>query len=222
MLILSDEIITLFNYSFSNILENVQKETAHQNNESSMYIALKLILLAYKKMLSDLRTIKDRIDHLESQMNSLGPNKTVFLELFNLQKLMIVIESTYKEDESVLKLIKHQGSFFQLNLTINKSLFSNISNQRSLINSTLISYKKFLNHIGGLITNVVSFQLNIIMKTLSELSIVLSIPTIIFGFWGMNTKVPLSNESHGTVVIITVSLICSILVYNWLKKKKYL
>lgn len=32
-----------------------------------MYIALKLILLAYKKMLSDLRTIKDRIDHLESQ-----------------------------------------------------------------------------------------------------------------------------------------------------------
>ncbi|WP_232310848.1 CorA family divalent cation transporter [Pediococcus parvulus] len=60
------------------------------------------------------------------------------------------------------------------------------------------------------------------MKTLSELSIVLSIPTIIFGFWGMNTKVPLSNESHGTVVIITVLLICSILVYNWLKKKKYL
>lgn len=30
--ILSDEIITLSNYSFSNILENVQKETAHQNH----------------------------------------------------------------------------------------------------------------------------------------------------------------------------------------------
>ncbi|MCM2587632.1 hypothetical protein NDQ54_15970 [Lactiplantibacillus plantarum] len=44
--ILSDEIITLSNYSFSNILENVQKETAHQNNESIYVYSFKTYIIS--------------------------------------------------------------------------------------------------------------------------------------------------------------------------------
>ncbi|MCH5355592.1 CorA family divalent cation transporter [Lactococcus lactis] len=64
-----------------------------------------------------------------------------------------------------------------------------------------------------------SKQSNNIMKILTELTIVLTIPTITYGFWG-NLKLPFQVVHYRSLFVVVVSLLISVLVWYWLKKKK--
>ena len=57
----------------------------------------------------------------------------------------------------------------------------------------ILGYSQYLDDLENMINNMFSYQLNMIMKTLTEISIVLTIPAIIFGFWGINVDVPLEK-----------------------------
>ncbi|EQC82322.1 hypothetical protein LMT8_02315 [Leuconostoc mesenteroides subsp. cremoris TIFN8] len=61
----------------------------------------------------------------------------------------------------------------------------------------ILGYSQYLDNLENMINNMISYQLNMIMKTLTEISIVLTIPAIIFGFWGINVHVPFEKSSYG-------------------------
>ncbi|MCT0080710.1 hypothetical protein EFK95_14590, partial [Lactococcus lactis subsp. lactis] len=50
------------------------------------------------------------------------------------------------------------------------------------------------------------------MKILTELTIVLTIPTITYGFWGINLKLPFQGIPYGSLLVIVISLLISLLV----------
>ncbi|MGV9027663.1 CorA family divalent cation transporter, partial [Lactococcus lactis] len=58
------------------------------------------------------------------------------------------------------------------------------------LESLVRAYNKYLSSLDTIINNNSSFQLNNIMKTLTELTVVLTIPTITYGFWRINLKLP--------------------------------
>ena len=59
----------------------------------------------------------------------------------------------------------------------------------------ILGYSQYLDNLENMINNMISYQLNMIMKTLTEISIVLTIPAIIFGFWGINVHVPFEKSA---------------------------
>ena len=61
-----------------------------------------------------------------------------------------------------------------------------------------------------------------LMKTLTEISIVLTIPTIIYGFWGVNVKLPFEGMAFGFLLVLAVSLIISGVVWFWMRRMKFL
>ncbi|HIZ78243.1 MAG TPA: magnesium transporter CorA family protein, partial [Candidatus Lachnoclostridium stercorigallinarum] len=68
-------------------------------------------------------------------------------------------------------------------------------------------------------------NLNIVMKFLSAITIVMSIPTIISGFYGMNVNeagMPLAGSPWGFFMIILFAVMVSICVAFWFYKKDYL
>ena len=63
--------------------------------------------------------------------------------------------------------------------------------------------------------------MNIVMKVLAIITIVMSIPTIIFSAYGMNFNViPLSDNYLGFIIIIVVSIIASVAAGIVLVKSK--
>ncbi|MEI3639712.1 hypothetical protein BW155_13100 [Lactococcus lactis subsp. lactis] len=50
------------------------------------------------------------------------------------------------------------------------------------------------------------------MKILTELTIVLTIPTITYGFWG-NLKLPFQVVHYHSLFVVVVSLLISVLVW---------
>ena len=80
-------------------------------------------------------------------------------------------------------------------------------------------YSDILNGTMDAYASIISNNLNGVMKFLTAITIVISIPTLIASFWGMNVPVPMQHNPYGFGMILCVSLIISIVALHWLNKK---
>ena len=86
-------------------------------------------------------------------------------------------------------------------------------------------YSGILSGMMDAFASVISNNLNIVMKFLAVMTIVLSVPAIIFAAYGMNVAsegMPLANSPFGFLIIVVLSLAVSIAVAVYLAKKKML
>jgi magnesium transporter len=60
--------------------------------------------------------------------------------------------------------------------------------------------------------SIISNNLNVVMKFLASVTILLSIPTIITSYYGMNVILPLANYQHTNLIILAVVFVIVILV----------
>ena len=80
-------------------------------------------------------------------------------------------------------------------------------------------YSDILSGTMDAYASVISNNLNIVMKALAVITIVMSIPTMIASFWGMNVSVPLEQNPHGFALMITFSILMTFAGYRILVKK---
>lgn len=64
-------------------------------------------------------------------------------------------------------------------------------------------------------------NLNDTMKFLTVWSLVLTIPTILTGFYGMNVKLPIANNSLDWVVIIILMVVLMVWLVFLMKKNHF-
>ena len=86
-------------------------------------------------------------------------------------------------------------------------------------------YRDIINGTRELMTTVINNRLNNVMKFLAAITIVMAIPTIISGIYGMNVSakwMPLANTPYGFEIVCGIILLASILIALILKKKKML
>ena len=71
-------------------------------------------------------------------------------------------------------------------------------------------YSNILSGTMDAYASVISNNLNIVMKVLAIITIVMSIPTMIARFWGMNVPVQKAHSPYGFLILVIVSLILTI------------
>ena len=84
------------------------------------------------------------------------------------------------------------------------------------------TYNDILNETMDMYASIISNNINDVMKILTSITIILAVPTLIASIWGMNVPVPLQNNSNGFVILLAVSVIVTLGVMIWFKKKDML
>lgn len=83
-------------------------------------------------------------------------------------------------------------------------------------------YRDLLETIGGLFTDMMDNNLNHLMKFLDSAGLVISIPALISGIWGMNTGgIPGKSSSFGFLIVMSLATLLTIITAIHLKKKDY-
>lgn len=68
--------------------------------------------------------------------------------------------------------------------------------------------------------SIISNNMNIVMKFLTSFTIILTIPTMVFSFYGMNVDLPLSQAPLAWILVICISFgIAGILGFVFWKRK---
>ncbi|XIP33472.1 magnesium transporter CorA family protein (plasmid) [Enterococcus faecium] len=185
-------------------------------------VLLKIMQKDFYMMLNDLRGVKEKIDDLDSEISTSGSLKPTFGDLLTLQKYMIALSTTYKANHKALDFIKKNFTTIDDIDFSTKKIIDVLYDTSDTMDRIILSYSQYLDKLENMINNMISYQLNMIMKTLTEISIVLTIPAIIFGFWGINVHVPFEKSSYGVLAVLIISAILSLICWLLMRRKTYL
>ncbi len=86
-------------------------------------------------------------------------------------------------------------------------------------------YREIAAAARDLMADLADNRLNNVMKFLTSMTLVLAVPTIVSGFYGMNVNedsIPLAALSHSFLIIVVLTLILTAALIVILKKKKML
>lgn len=185
-------------------------------------VLLKIMQKDFHVMLDDLRGVKEKIDDLDSKISTSDSLRPTFGDLLTLQKYMIALSTTYKANHKALDFIKKNFTTIDDIDFSTKKIIDELYDTSDSMDRIILGYSQYLDNLANMINNMISYQLNMIMKTLTEISIVLTIPAMIFGFWGINVHVPFEKSSYGVFAVLIISVILSLICWFLLRRKTYL
>ena len=143
-------------------------------------------------------------------LNFLNIEKSLVYFITSLRANSTVLERLQKED--IIPLSKEEKILLEDTIIENKQCIENCAISREILSSTIDAY-------GTIISN----NLNVIVKFLTAITIVFSVPTMIASFLGMNVPLGVVGESdYSFLIICLISLVVSLILAWWLKKRDML
>ena len=169
--------------------------------------------------LNYLRNIDKRSEAVEQKLHQAQRNSEL-LELQELEKSLVYFSTSLKANEAVLekmfrleKIKKYPEDEDLLEDVI-------VENKQAIEMANI--YSGILSSTMGTFASVISNNLNVYMKFLATVTIVLSIPTMVASFYGMNVSsigMPFAETSYGFFIVIGFSILLSCLVALFMWKK---
>jgi magnesium transporter len=167
---------------------------------------LRLLFSAANKYLMHLRAINKTVDALEDQLQLSMRNKEV-LELLKYQKSLVYFTTALKTNEFVLERLQ-RTQMFKMYPDDEDLLEDVITENQQAIEMVNIS-SSILSSMMDAFASIISNNLNVVMKFLASITIVMSIPTIVTSFFGMNVALPFQSEPLASVIIIIIFMLIS-------------
>ena len=168
----------------------------------------------YIKVLDD---IYRQIQSAEESLKKNTRNENL-IEMLSIEKTLVYFTASLKENDVVLERLS-KGIVLPLFDDDADMLEDAIIENRQAIDMATI-YRDILSSISTTYGTVINNNLNYAMKFLAGATIVLSIPTIISSFLGMNVPFgEVGTDSHAAIIIFVLSIIASLIVALWLRRK---
>lgn len=221
-LVFKNKLIIFTKQKLKFVPELLSNMVLHDVDNFMQEVLLKIMQKDFHVMLDDLRGVKEKIDDLDSEISTSGSLRPTFGDLLTLQKHMIALSTTYGANHKALDFIKKNFTTINdIDFTTQK-IVDEIYNTSDTMDRIILGYSQYLDYLENMINNMISYQLNMIMKTLTEISIVLTIPAIIFGFWGIAVDGQFEKSSYGIFAVLIISVILSLICWFLLRRKTYL
>lgn len=171
-----------------------------------------------KHIRSELVTIKQEIDRLDQAARKTTKTKEL-KKVTDLTRQLVYLKHTLDDQTPSLEEF---GNYLVENKLANQARVKSIMTKQKRITKMIHVYTDLLDSISGLFTAMMDSHLNHLMKYLDTAALVIALPALISGIWGMNVGgLPgKENENGFWILIIFVSL----LTIGWgifLKSKKY-
>ncbi|HBM3471254.1 TPA: magnesium transporter CorA family protein [Listeria innocua] len=165
---------------------------------SSLYLVMDSFFPYVEEMDIDRKTINDKLKIKTTKKN--------LLSLSDLETGIVYFLSASKQNAALLEQMKTHVIFRKLNEVEKEQFEDALIEARQLVEMTELS-SQILQQLSGTYNNILNNNLNDTMKILTALSILLTVPTIITGFFGMNMPLPLEHNAFGWIVAIFISVL---------------
>jgi magnesium transporter len=161
-----------------------------------------------------IRIIIRRTDELEIHLRQSMENSELF-NLLDLQKSLTYFSTSLRSNSIVMERLMRLR-----NATASQHLIKVYEEDEDLLDDVIIEYKQavemvemyshILNSMMEVFASIISNNLNLVMKFLASVTILLAVPTLISGLWGMNVAVPMAESPYGFAVVCAIAFVLSI------------
>ena len=165
-----------------------------------------------------LKQISKQTDAIEKKLHKSMKNKELF-SLLNLEKSLVYFTTSLKSNNIVMqKMLK---SNYLKTYEDDQELLEDviIENQQAI--EMAETHTSILSGMMDAFASVISNNVNIVMKFLTSFTIILTLPTMVASFYGMNVPIPFQDYPYAFFVAIIISFILSSITAIIFWKKKF-
>ena len=166
-----------------------------------------------------LRIIDKKSAEVEDKLQAATKNQEL-IELMELEKSLVYFTTSLRSNEMVLeKLLKIERI---KKYPDDEDLLEDVIIENKQAIEMANVYSGILSGMMDAFASIVSNNQNMVMKFLATVTIVMSIPNIIFSAYGMNVNIkgmPFADTPEGFFLVIIIALLLSLLVALIFSKK---
>lgn len=166
--------------------------------------------------LTYLKQISKETEVTEATLKDSMKNKEL-LKMLNLEKSLVYFTTSLKSNEvvmektmkgKIIKLYEEDEDLLEDAIIENKQAMEMGKIYSDILSGTMDAY-----------ASLISNNLNVVMKFLTSITLVIAVPTMISSFFGMNLSLPFQNSNMGFGIILALSVVLSLFVAWWLKRR---
>ncbi|MFD3158624.1 magnesium transporter CorA family protein [Haloimpatiens sp. FM7330] len=163
-----------------------------------------------------LRQIDKKSVLVEKQLHKSMKNREL-IQLLALEKSLVYFSTSLKANEMTLeKMLK---LYIIQKYVEDKDVLEDVIVENKQAIEMCNIYSNILSGTMDAYASVISNNLNIVMKFLAAITIVMSIPNMVSGLFGMNVRIPFQNSPYGFWFVIAIVAGVSATV-TWVLSKK--
>jgi len=191
-------------------------QNRHPDKKNMM--VLKVIEKITQTYLEFLKEINQRRNLMEQKLYASNRNEEL-LELMKIQKSMVYFVTALRSNE--ILLLKMARTNF-LGLTDEeKEFLDDLAVDMSQALEMANIYTNILSSTLDAFASIINNNMNNVLKRLTSITIILSLPALVTGIYGMNVPIPYSDSHYAFYIPIVLSVGISIIISWYFMKKKW-
>jgi len=181
-----------------------------------------MVLKIFEKVVMDFMEVLKDINHqrntIEQKLYVSNRNEEL-LNLMRIQKSLVYLVTALRSNELLLMKMERTNFLnanedeqeFLTDLIVEFSQALEMANTyTNILISTMDAYASIINN-----------NMNIVMKRLTSITIIISLPTLIASFYGMNVPIPEQDHSYSFWFPIILALVVAVIMSWYFNKKNW-
>ncbi|QIK69771.1 magnesium transporter CorA family protein [Erysipelothrix sp. HDW6C] len=189
------------------------------NDDTDAYSFTDLIIQTLRNYETLIKYINAELNHYEELMDR-GITKENIRHLFSINRQLIQYQTAINAIGDVTAYIRDQKPS-HLWSDENASEYANIRIEINQLDQNIEMYQQIIESIVSVSDSLFSNKLNITMKRLTSITLVLSIPTLITSFYGMNIDLPFQDHPYSLAIVFVISTLLTIATVAYLYRKDF-
>ncbi|MHC1789573.1 magnesium transporter CorA family protein [Solidesulfovibrio sp.] len=170
------------------------------------------------QFLADLREINRLTNGIEQELHKSSRNEEL-IRLVNIEKSLVYFITSLKSNDLIMKTLLRR-KIIVLDEDDRDLLEDALIENKQAISMTKI-YTDILSGLMDAFASIISNNLNVTMKFLTSFTIILMIPNILAGLYGMNVKLPLQDDPEAFGYVVLASFGFAVALITVFVKKRW-
>lgn len=181
-----------------------------------------MVLKIFEKVVLDfmevLKEINYRRNVLEQKLYDSNRNEEL-LYLMRIQKSLVYFVTSLRSNE--LLLMKMERTNFLNCDEDEREFLSDLIVEYSQALEMAEKYTNILSSSLDAFASIINNNMNVVIKRLTTITILISLPTLVASFFGMNVRVPYEGEARGFWFAIVLAVVISVAMVMYINKKRW-
>lgn len=220
IVVLDDYIVTIAPEKVSIINNIVNRSIRIVSTLRRNKLLIQILYYMSQEYLKALQKIDKIADNIEKGMRERADNK-ITLELLSLEKTLVYFKSALSSNEGVMRKLRRYQWIHRYEE--DSDLLNDTDIEVGQASDMTEINMRITRSIREASASLISNNLNNIMKILASLTILLTVPTMIFSFYGMNINLKvLPYFLQSTIIVTILTIAITAIIFVILRKKNML
>lgn len=207
----ADFMVTVCSRPSPIIQDFVEGKVRHFNPENRLRFILQIFYRVSLKFLRYLREIDLQTNAIEKELHASVRNKEL-LRLLNQEKSLVFFTTSLRSNQLMLERLR-KTEFLRHVVEDDRDLIEDIIVDNSQAIEMANIYTNILSGLMDAFASVINNNLNQVMRYLTQITIILMLPTLVASIYGMNVKLPMADKPWAFGGIMALCILVGVVGY---------